>query len=122
MSEGIKDSKGKLRWSLLPFEALAPVVRVLDVGAVTKYAPNNWKYVEDKGAYLDGIMRHWEKYLGGEEIDVEMDESHLACVICNALFLIWDRQQKQDVEFGKYLEDLTTYPDYVTDLDMHKFD
>jgi len=33
---GIKDSKGKIRWSLLPFEALEPIVRVLDYGATIK--------------------------------------------------------------------------------------
>jgi hypothetical protein len=33
---GIKDSKGKIRWSLLPFEAIEPIVRVLDYGATIK--------------------------------------------------------------------------------------
>ncbi len=121
-SKGIKESKGKTRWSLLPFDALEPVVSVLNTGATSKYAPANWKFVKEKGSYVDGIHRHWVAYVGGEEIDTEMGESHLACVICNALFLIWDRQQKQDVPFEAYLADLLTYPDYVTDLDVNKFD
>ena len=119
---GVKQTEGKTRWSLLPYEALEPVVNVLNYGAVTKYAPNNWKKVEDKGSYLDAIMRHTIAYKNGEENDNESKESHLAAVICNALFLIEDRQQKSGIDFKTYLDKLMTYPDYVKDLDIHKFD
>lgn len=120
--QGIKDSKGKLRWSLLPFEALEPVIRVLNYGATTKYAPNNWKHVPDKASYPDAIIRHWVKYFEYcEEFDGETGESHLASIVCNALFLIWDREHS-DMPFDDYIQQLLTYPDYVTELDMHKFD
>lgn len=119
---GIKQSIGKTRWSLLPFKALEHVVNVLNFGATTKYAANNWKEVTNKAAYLDACMRHLTKYVQGEELDSECKENHLACVVCNALFLIHDRDTKKDVPFDEYIKDLTTYDDYVQDLDVHKFD
>ena len=120
--KGIKESKNKPRWSLIPFGALKPVVRVLNFGATTKYKPDNWKHVEVKGAYLDAIVRHWTDYISGKEFDEEIKESHLACIIANALFLIWDRQQNPNQDFDKYLKNLLYYPDYVTELDINKFD
>ena len=120
-TEGVKDSKGKIRWSLLPFEALEPVVRVLNYGAITKYQFDNWKKVPNKSAYLDAIIRHWVKYRNGEEFDSESGESHLANLACDVLFLIWDRQQKHDIPFDQYMKDLLWYDDYVTELDTKKF-
>lgn len=35
-------NEGKPKWSLIPFSALEPMVRVLEFGA-NKYSPNNWK-------------------------------------------------------------------------------
>lgn len=121
-SIGVKDAKGKTRWSLLPFDALEPVVRVLNYGAITKYQFDNWKHVPRKGAYLDAIVRHWHLYRNGEEFDRETGESHLANLACDVLFLIWDRQQKSDVPFDEYMKDLLWYDDYVTELDTKKFD
>ena len=119
---GIKDSKGKIRWSLLPFEALEPIVRVLDYGATTKYAMDNWKYVDHKGPYMDSLIRHWKKYfIDMEEIDPESGESHLANLGCGLLFLIYDRQVNNDIPFVEYIENLKQYPDYVTELDTKKF-
>ena len=120
--QGVKQSKGKVRWSLLPFKALEHVTNVLNFGATTKYAANNWKNVPNKAPYVDACMRHLTKYIQGEEIDSECQENHLACIICNALFLLQDRDSKQDIPFDEYLEDLLNYDDYVKDLDLHKFD
>ena len=97
--QGVKQSKGKTRWSLLPFKAMEHVINVLNFGAVTKYAPNNWKKVEDKGAYCDAIIRHTAKYMEGEENDKEVGENHLACAACNILFLLYDRDEKKDIPF-----------------------
>lgn len=117
---GVKESKGKTRWSLLPFDALESVVKVLEYGAVTKYAPNNWKYVQEKSTYVDAILRHWVRYIGGEELDKETGQSHLASIGCNILFLIHDRQEKAEVPFEDYIEELLNYSDYVEEVSMEK--
>lgn len=121
MGIGVKEHRGKTRWSLIPFKALEPVVRVLNHGATTKYSANNWKYVTPKSYYLDAIVRHWVQYLH-EEFDADTGESHLAHLICDALFLLWDRENKSNISFKEYISGLTDYPDYVKDLDINKFE
>jgi hypothetical protein len=120
--EGYKEYKGKVRWSLLPYTALEPVVRVLEYGAVTKYAMDNWKWVPHKGAYMDGILRHWVEYFEkGEEYDKESGESHLAHLACDVLFLLWDRAYSTE-SFEEYIYNLKKYPDYVDKIDSKKFE
>lgn len=124
MSEtvGIKESSGKVRWSLIPFVALEPVVRVLEFGAMTKYAMDNWKHVPHKGPYMDAIIRHWESYfIDGNEFDKESGQSHLAHLACDVLFLLWDRHEHSDIPFDEYVARLREYPDYVKKLDPNKF-
>lgn len=94
--ESIKDSsnnfkkadEGKLQWSLMPFEQLEDVVRVLMNGA-KKYARDNWKKCDDINRYKDALMRHVVSYIKGEKNDPEDNLSHLAHAMCNCLFLMY---------------------------------
>lgn len=84
---GAKLDNGKPRWSLLPFEALAMVVDVLEFGA-KKYAPDNWRKVDNaEKRYTDALLRHVAAWLTGEQKDPDSGLHHLAHVACNALFL-----------------------------------
>ncbi len=118
---GVKESKGKARWSLLPLGALEPVIEVLNYGATTKYSKDNWKKVPCKAPYADAIIRHWKKYFeDAEEFDAESGESHLAHLACDVLFLLWDRQNQKDIPFDKYMDTLLTYPDFVEHISKDK--
>ena len=90
--KGIKFDSGKLRWSLLPYDALADVVRVLMHGAA-KYEDFNWQHVvsEDggKARYFDALQRHLIAWWNGEINDPEDGLSHLAHATCCLLFLLW---------------------------------
>jgi len=89
MPEGLKLDKGKDRWDLVPWKEFEEVVKVLTLGA-SKYAPNNWKKVENaRDRYFAATLRHlieWEK---GNKKDDETNLSHLSHAICNLLFLMW---------------------------------
>jgi hypothetical protein len=88
VSEGKKFDSGKLRYDLLPVDALYEVVKVLTYGA-QKYDDNNWKKVEDKlRRYTAAAMRHGEAYRAGEQRDEESKLHHLAHRICCDLFLL----------------------------------
>ncbi|HKE56465.1 MAG TPA: dATP/dGTP diphosphohydrolase domain-containing protein [Pyrinomonadaceae bacterium] len=50
---GVKKDLGKLRWSLLPWDALEEVVKVLMFGA-SKYADRNWEKGMDWDRVFDG--------------------------------------------------------------------
>lgn len=118
---GVKEYKDKARWSLLPMDALVPVIDVLNYGATTKYCKNNWKHVPHKAAYADAILRHWKQYFNdGEEFDSESGQSHLAHLACDVLFLLWDRENKKEVPFDEYLDKLLTYPDFVEHISDKK--
>lgn len=83
-----KDDAGKLRWSLLPWRALAKVVEVLEYGA-GKYRAHAWVEVESaEDRYKEALLRHVAAFASGELIDPESGKSHLAHVACNALFLL----------------------------------
>jgi len=123
MSEGFKETKGKTRWTLLPMDALEEVVKVLEYGAKTKYAMDNWKKVQHFGAYADAIMRHWVKYfVEEEELDPESGLSHLAHLMCDALFVEWHRKKRGTQTFIEYVQGLKTYPDYVVEVDKARFE
>ena len=94
-SEFVKKDSGKLKWSLLPFEELKDVVKVLMHGA-EKYSPDNWKKCNDTTRYKDALMRHVVAYVSGDKTDEEFGLSHLAHAICNCLFLMWFDKNKKE--------------------------
>ena len=95
-SDFVKADSGKLQWSLLPFEELRDVVRVLMLGA-KKYTPDNWKKCDDVTRYKDALMRHVISYVSGDTIDNESGLSHLAHAVCNCLFLMYfDNREKEE--------------------------
>jgi hypothetical protein len=86
---GVKRDRGKPRWSLLPWGALASVVGVLEYGA-SKYDVDNWKRVENpRQRYFDAAMRHLLAWHMGEVHDPESGLPHLAHAVCCVLFLLW---------------------------------
>lgn len=91
----VKNDKGKLRWSLMPFKQLEEVVKVLMEGA-KKYGADNWKNCDDISRYKDALMRHCTAYIEDEKNDPEDNLPHLAHAICNCLFLMWfDGKEKK---------------------------
>jgi hypothetical protein len=91
---GIKFDSDKPDWTLLPWKQLATVLQVLTLGA-KKYAPDNWKYVPDSPQrYSAALFRHLLAVQDGEWLDPETKLPHLAHVVCNALFLMWHRENK----------------------------
>lgn len=87
-TEGRKYDTGKPDYTLLPWDAVEDIVRVLDFGAL-KYARDNWRYVDDAEVrYLAAAFRHMAAYARGETHDPETGLSHLAHAGCCILFLL----------------------------------
>ena len=90
MTDFVKHSKDKPRFSLIPLDTLQAVIRVLEHGAA-KYGSDNWKKCKDPFEYYDACMRHIMKFVSGEKIDggeKGSGESHLANAIC--CLMIWN--------------------------------
>ena len=91
---GAKFDAGKPRWDLLPWDEVGQVVEVLTHGAV-KYAPDNWKHVEDgRDRYFAALLRHIHAHRMGDVLDPESGLTHLAHAACNLLFLMHFEQQE----------------------------
>ena len=94
-SVAMKFDSGKTDWSLMPFEAIEEINKVLDFGA-KKYAAHNWrtgtgfKYTR----VLSSLLRHTFAWARGEDLDPESGLSHLAHMGCNVVFLIYYNKYK----------------------------
>lgn len=85
---GRKFDAGKLDYTLVPYEGLDEIVKVLMFGAA-KYDRDNWRYVQGaKQRYLAAAFRHMTAYTKGEMVDCETGLSHLAHAGCCILFML----------------------------------
>ncbi len=86
-SKGMKFDSDKPRMDLLPPRAIVDVAHVLTFGA-KKYAPGNWKRVENaEERYMAAALRHLMEHLAGERTDPESGLSHLSHATTCLLFI-----------------------------------
>lgn len=85
----VKHDAGKTDWSLVPWDSVEEIVKVLEFGKV-KYAAWNWssnggfKYMR----VFNSTMRHLLAWARGEDKDPESGLSHIAHAGCNIFFLM----------------------------------
>ena len=76
----------KLRYDLIPVDALKEVARVLALGE-EKHKGNNFRDVHlEHNQHIASAFRHGEAYRGGEMMDTEMGTHHLAHRIVRDLY------------------------------------
>lgn len=88
---GTKYGASKPQPSLVPYEAIAWLARVLEYGA-SKYARDNWRKLDseaDRIKLLDALERHVGEFKSGVVFDVESKMPVIAHVLCNAAFLTY---------------------------------
>ena len=86
----IRYDQGKADWSLMPWEAVEEINKVLEFGA-KKYAAHNWQQGEGfkYTRVLNSLLRHVFAYMRGEDSDPESGLSHMAHAGCNVLFILY---------------------------------
>lgn len=102
MESGDRFNEGKLKWSLVSFKALEPMVKVLMFGA-EKYAPNNWKKGLKYTEVCDSLQRHMNAFLDGEDEDKESKLYHVGHILCNAMFLSYMFLFRMDLD-DRYID------------------
>lgn len=93
--QAIKYDADKTDWSLMPWESVEEINKVLAFGA-KKYAAHNWQQ-GDGFRYtrvLNSLLRHVFAYMRGEDNDPESGLSHMSHAGCNVLFLIHYHKNK----------------------------
>lgn len=83
--KALRYNEDKLRWSLVDWKSMEPMIQVLEFGA-KKYEEDNWKKPMDKKQILNSAMRHLIAMMNGEEIDQESGLPHVGHLMCNAMF------------------------------------
>jgi hypothetical protein len=97
-AEGVKYDGEKLRYDLVPMDALDEVVKRFTHGA-KKYAPDNWKHVDNpRERYAAALMRHYSAWRQGEVYDEDSGLMHIGAVAWNALVLTWFDLHKEEKE------------------------
>jgi len=97
-TSGTKYDGGKTRWSLLPWDIIEGIAKVMTYGA-KKYTDNNWMFVEGGEArYFDAMMRHINKInIEKEDIDPDSGFDHifhaLTCLVFYAFFSLKRRKK-----------------------------
>lgn len=94
---GNRYNQGKPRWSLVDFDALEDMVKVLEFGA-TKYSDHNWKKGLKTTEIVESLLRHIFAYLRGEDIDPESKLPHIGHILCNAMFLAYTQKYKPEFD------------------------
>lgn len=87
ITEGRKDDGGKLRYDLIPPDALTELVRVYSVGAA-RYGDRNWERGISFGRIFAALMRHAWAFWRGQENDPDDGIHHLAHAAWNCLTLL----------------------------------
>lgn len=87
MSGGIKHDQEKPRMELMAPRAIFALAKVLTFGS-KKYAARNWEKGILWSRCIAAILRHTFSYAMGETHDPETGLSHMAHVMCEAMFLI----------------------------------
>lgn len=105
-SSATKLDQGKTDWSLMPWEAVEEINKVLEFGAakyneVGKSGPDSWNWAKGAGLgkrrLLSAIFRHLFAYARGEKTDPESGLSHIAHAGCSILFILF--YQKNPVKY-----------------------
>lgn len=97
MEEGRKDDQGKLRFDLVPAEALEDLVRVYTMGA-GKYEDRNWEKGLKWGKVFGAIMRHLWAFWRGEDLDPESGLPHPAHAAWGCMALLHFMRARPDLD------------------------
>lgn len=84
----LKFDKGKPDLSLIPYEGLEEMAKVLMYGE-KKYGRWNWKGKLNYSRLISAALRHLHKFNSGIDVDKESGELHLAHAACNLMFLLY---------------------------------
>lgn len=95
--KAIRYNSGKPRWSLVHFESLEPMVRVLEYGE-NKYSDFQWMKGLSHRQVAESLFRHLTAYLDGEDKDNESGEHHVGHILSNAMFLSYNIKHHPELD------------------------
>lgn len=102
-----EENKPKKReWSLVDFDFIEEMVKVMEMGA-EKYGAFDWKkdeWTERRNEFWNAGFRHQKAFLMGEKKDRESGLPHLAHAACN-MMMLWYHEMKANPSYG-WIDDI----------------
>lgn len=86
-NKGRKNDQNKLRYDLIPPQALEEIVKVYTMGA-QKYEARNWENGIAWSRIYSAMMRHLQAWFAGEDLDQDNGQHHISSVGWGALALL----------------------------------
>ena len=99
---GDRFNEGKIKWSLVSWKALEPMIRVLEHGCI-KYDAHNWKKGLKYTEICESLQRHTNAFIDGEDDDPESKINHVGHIMCNAMFLSYMSLFRKDLD-DRYID------------------
>lgn len=100
--KALRYNQGKPQWSLVDFDALEDMVRVLEYGC-NKYAAHNWRKGLSINQIYESMMRHLISFINGENDCPESGLPHVGHICCNAMFLSYMYKYRPDFD-DRYID------------------
>lgn len=127
--EALRYNTGKPQWSLVHYESIEPMIKVLEYGAhkysifkddngveytgtqvsvqdvkkmnltLVSSGRDNWKKPMDLKKILESLQRHVAALMDGEELDSESEISHMGHIQCNAMFYNYHKKIEDSNDF-----------------------
>lgn len=99
---GVKHDDGKIPLGLVSTEAMEQLGKVLGMG-LNKYSAHNWRAGIAWQRVINALMRHLLSFNAGIDIDPESGVSHMAHVMCCAMFILeYEKTHKELDDRYKY--------------------
>lgn len=116
---------GKLRWELLPDDAIEKIVEVYSHGSL-KYEDDNWRKGMKWNRVIGSMKRHIKAFTTGEDIDPDSGCLHIAMVAWNAITLLWYQLEGIDgdnrVKTCKDFELMIKKPEDIEELQIKLYE
>ncbi len=114
---GIKWDGGKVRFELIPPEAVYGAAKVFTYGA-KKYADNNWAKGMNWMRLFGSLSRHIWSWAWGQDLDPDTGFHHLDMALCNLMMLraLVARDEGEDDRYSITLYEQTSIDDIHMDM------
>ena len=88
-------NEGKLKWSLIDYKSMEPLIRIMEKG-VEEYGLDNWKIGLDLVEIQESAQRHLASMMSGELKDTKSGELHAGHIIANMMMWIHHYNKQQE--------------------------
>lgn len=112
-----RHNEGKLKWSLVSYEALKPMIQVLMFGE-KEHSTDNWKIGMPYTEVCESLLRHTYDFMNGMDRDKKTKLLQVGHILCNAMFLSFMFLFRKDFDDRRKGEEYNVKKEFEKDEDV----